>query len=64
MVLFPLAVIWLIVIFVWVLRNSRNAPPEERVWRRWRPSPRKPRDGGDESGSRGRARRESAGPRR
>ena len=50
MVLFPLAVIWLIVIFVWVLRNSRNAPPEERVWRRWRPSPRKPRDGGDRAG--------------
>jgi hypothetical protein len=57
MVLFPLAVIWLIVIFVWVLRNSRNAPPEERVLRRWRPSPRKPRDG-EPSGSR-RARRAS-----
>ena len=60
MVLFPLAVIWLIVIFVWVLRNSRNAPPEERVWRRWRPSPRKPRDGDEPAGSRRRARRESA----
>ena len=57
MVLFPLAVIWLIVIFVWVLRNSRNAPPEERVWRRWRPSPRKPRDGSDPAGARGRAER-------
>jgi hypothetical protein len=60
MVLFPLAVIWLIVIFVWVLRNSRNAPPEERVWRRWRPSPRRPRDGGDRAGTRARAKRESA----
>ena len=59
MVLFPIAVIWLVVIFVWVLRNSRNAPPEERVWRRWRPSPRKPRDGGETSRSRARARRES-----
>jgi hypothetical protein len=60
MVLFPIAVIWLIVVFVWVLRNSRNAPPEERVWRRWRPAPRKPRDGRDAGGARAEARRESA----
>jgi hypothetical protein len=59
MVLFPLAVVWLVVVLVWVLRNSRNAAPEDRVWRRWRPSPRRPRDGGD-SGSRARARRDSA----
>jgi hypothetical protein len=61
MVLFPLAVIWLVVILVWVLRNSRNAEPEEPVWRRWRHSPRRPRDGGDDAGgSRARSRRKSA----
>jgi hypothetical protein len=61
MVLFPIAVIWLIVVFVWVLRNSRNGEPEEPVWRRWRSKPRRPRDG-DGSGSRDRAeRRATAG---
>ena len=63
MVLFPLAVIWLIVIFVWVLRNSRNAPPEERPWRRWRPKPRRPRDG-EPAGPRSRAERRAASTRR
>jgi hypothetical protein len=38
MVLFPLAVIWLIVVIVWVVRNQ-TAPPEERAWARWRPRP-------------------------
>jgi len=60
-VLFPLAVIWLIVVLVWVLRNSRNDTPEERVWRRWRPRRRGPRDGGPR-GTRS-ARRETAGRR-
>ena len=63
MVLFPIAVIWLVVIFVWVLRNSRNAPPEERVLRRWRPKPRTPRDE-DGAGSRGRAARRETADRR
>jgi hypothetical protein len=63
MVLFPLAVIWLIVVFVWVLHHSRNNEPEERVWRRWRPKPRKPRDG-DGPGARGRAARRASTPAR
>jgi hypothetical protein len=63
MVLFPIAVVWLIVVLVWVLRNSRNELPEDRIWRRWRPSPRKPRDGRDAGSSRSRAKRESAGSR-
>jgi hypothetical protein len=45
MVLFPFALIWLIVLIVWVIRNE-VAPPDERprVWvpRRPRP-PRNPR---------------------
>jgi hypothetical protein len=61
MVLFPIAVIWLAIVFVWVLRNSRNGEPEETVWQRWRPRPRRPRDGADTGGggSRTRARRET-----
>jgi hypothetical protein len=59
MVLFPLAVIWLIVVFVWVLRHSQNTEPEDRVWRRWRPKPRTPREG-DSSGDRGRAKRRAS----
>jgi hypothetical protein len=55
MILFPLAVIWLIVVFVWVLHHSQNNEPEERVWRRWRPRPRNPRDG-DPAGPGGRDR--------
>jgi hypothetical protein len=55
MVLFPIAVIWLIVVAVWIYRSSRDTPPDERVWRRWRPSPRSPRDG-DGSGDRPRRR--------
>jgi hypothetical protein len=56
MVLFPLAVIWLVIVLVWVLRNSRNDIPEERTWHRWPARPRKPRDGSDD---RSRARRAS-----
>jgi hypothetical protein len=57
MVLFPLALVWLIVVLVWVLRNSRNAAPEEPVWSRWRPTPRTPRDGDASRGARARGKR-------
>ena len=54
MVLFPIAVLWLVIVAVWVIRNSRNENPEqERVWHRWTPRPRRPRDG-DASGARSR----------
>ena len=63
MVLFPIAVIWLIVILVWVLRNSRRAraPRGRASVRRWRPSPspaaRRGRHSGASRASSGRARR-------
>jgi hypothetical protein len=59
MVLFPIAVIWLVVVIVWVVRNSQNAGPEDPVWRRWRSKPRRPRDG-DSSGRRDRAGRRAS----
>jgi hypothetical protein len=59
MILFPIAVVWLIVVLVWVLRNSRNEASDEPVWRRWRRAPRSPRDGGPRE-SRSRAGRKSA----
>ena len=56
MVLFPLAVVWLIVVLVWVLKHSQNNAPEDRVWRRWTPRPpRRPWD--DPTGSARRKRR-------
>ena len=58
MVLFPLALLWLIVVAVWVYRHSQSTPPEDQVWRRWRPRPRAPRDGEPTAG-RARARRAS-----
>jgi hypothetical protein len=58
MVLFPLAIVWLVVVLVWVLRNSRNDLPEERVWQRFRPRPR--RDGDPPRSGRRANRRASA----
>jgi hypothetical protein len=62
MVLFPLAVLWLVIGLVWVLRHSRNELPEDRVWRRWTPrTPRRPwndRSGGSKSRQRTAASRE------
>jgi hypothetical protein len=46
MVLFPIALIWLICVVIWLVRNSQNdgaPPPEPRDPRRWRPrTPRRP----------------------
>jgi hypothetical protein len=52
MILFPIAVIWVIVIFAWILKNSLNepdAPPKDgpRRFRRPRgprPGPERPSD--------------------
>jgi hypothetical protein len=55
MVLFPFALIWIIIIAVWVIRNERNSEEERvRVWSRLRPRrPRDPSRGGpDRSGGR------------
>jgi hypothetical protein len=54
MVLFPFALIWLIVVLVWVVRNEVKPPEERRTWIRRRPRPpRNPR--GRPHGSRDRA---------
>jgi hypothetical protein len=54
MVLFPFALIWLIVVIVWIVRNEQNREEgEPRVWARWRKPPRDPRRGGpDRTGGR------------
>lgn len=59
MVLFPIALVWLIVVIVWVVRNERNHEEgQPRQWAQWRPTPpRDPRRGGPErsGGRRGNA---------
>jgi hypothetical protein len=48
-VLFPIALIWLVVALVWIIRNSTNAPdaPGEQSWRRFVPRvPRRPWNAG------------------
>ena len=64
MVLFPIALVWLLCVMFWLVRNSLNepeAPDEEREPRRWWPRP--PRRSNDRkpNGSRaeGRARTRS-----
>jgi hypothetical protein len=41
MVLFPLALLWIIGVIVWIVRNNLDGSPgeRERSWRRWRPRP-------------------------
>ncbi len=50
MVLFPIALLWLVVALVWIIRNSTNEPdvPEhEQSWRRFVPRvPRRPGNAG------------------
>jgi hypothetical protein len=43
MILFPIALVWLVVALVWIIRNSTNEPdvPGERSWQRY--VPRRPR---------------------
>ncbi|HEU5213350.1 MAG TPA: hypothetical protein VFU10_11320 [Gaiellaceae bacterium] len=63
MVLFPFALIWLVVLIVWVVRNEKNREEgDPRRWAWWRPSPpRDPRRGGPDrvGGRRGAGRAES-----
>ena len=56
MVLFPIALIWLVCVVIWLVRNSTNEPelpPDEP--RRWWPRPRRPGRGPTGSRSRDRA---------
>jgi hypothetical protein len=50
MVLFPIALIWLAVALVWIIRNSTNepdVPEQEHAWRRFVPRvPRRPWNSG------------------
>jgi hypothetical protein len=41
-ILFPIALVWLVVALVWILRNSTNepdSPDEGQNWRRFVPRP-------------------------
>jgi len=41
-ILFPIALVWLVVALVWILRNSTNepdSPDEGQSWRRFVPRP-------------------------
>jgi len=44
MILFPIALIWLVVALIWIIRNSTNEPDvPEQSWRRFAPRvPRRP----------------------
>jgi hypothetical protein len=48
MVLFPIALLWLVVALVWIIRNSTNEPDApEQSWRRFVPRvPRRPWNAG------------------
>ena len=42
MILFPLALLWIVGVIIWVIRNnvdSEPGAPEPRDWKRWRPRP-------------------------
>jgi hypothetical protein len=54
-VLFPIALIWLVVALIWIIRNSQNEPDiPEQGWRRFVPRvPKRPWNSG--SGSRSRS---------
>jgi hypothetical protein len=55
MILFPIALIWLVVALVWIIRNSTNEPDvPEQSWRRFVPRiPKRPWNG--DSGARRRS---------
>jgi hypothetical protein len=59
MVLFPIALLWLVGVIIWVVRNEAKPGKERRLdWRRWRPRPpRRPMTGGRFGGSEARATR-------
>ena len=57
MVFFPIALLWIIGVIIWVIRNNVSEEPgaaEPRDWKRWRPRPpRRPwNTGPDRSGRR------------
>lgn len=42
MILFPLALLWIVGVIIWVIRNNVSGEPgasEPREWKRWRPRP-------------------------
>ena len=42
MILFPLALLWIVGVIIWVIRNNVTDEPgasEPRDWKRWRPRP-------------------------
>jgi len=42
MILFPLALLWIVAVIIWVIRNNVSGEPgasEPRDWKRWRPRP-------------------------
>jgi hypothetical protein len=42
MILFPLALLWIVGVIIWVIRNNVSGEPgasEPRDWKRWRPRP-------------------------
>jgi hypothetical protein len=56
MVLFPIAFLWLLVVMIWLIRNSLNTGPEQEPGepRRWFPlRPRRPSDVGPQRANRG-----------
>jgi hypothetical protein len=66
MVLFPIAFIWLLLVMLWLVRNSLNepdAPDEPREPRRWRPRPPRRPNGRRPDGSRTRDRAPAEAPR-
>jgi hypothetical protein len=59
MVLFPIALLWLVGVIIWVVRNEAKPENERKLdWRRWRPRPpRRPGGSGRFGGAGARAAR-------
>jgi hypothetical protein len=63
MVLFPIALLWLIGVIVWVVRNEAKPGQERKLdWRRWRPRPPRLPRGGRAGGAEARAGRRERRP--
>ncbi len=62
MVLFPLALIWLIVIVVWAIRSRPSDPAKPTGERTWRRRPRGPRQGPERGPAGGAATRPARTP--
>lgn len=48
MLLFPIMLLWIVGVLIWIVRNNITDEPGERAprdWTRWRPRPHRPRDG-------------------